>query len=60
MHVVAEIDKMKDIKQQIKVELKEHGIIHTTIEFETEDDNCNEINCEIDVEHNSEHHHHHH
>ena len=41
-------------------ELKEHGIIHTTIEFETEDDNCNEINCEIDVEHNSEHHHHHH
>jgi len=60
MHVVVDLDNMKKAKQEIKAELKEHNITHTTIEFEAEDEKCDEINCEVDVEHNSEHHHHHH
>ena len=60
MHVVVDLDNMKKIKQQIKEELKEHGIIHTTIEIETEDEECDAVKCEIDVKNNSEHHHHHH
>jgi len=60
MHVIADISDIKNIKKQIKAELKEHNITHTTIEFEAEDEKCDEINCEVDVEHNSEHHHHHH
>lgn len=60
MHVVVELNNMKKVKQQIKAELKEHNITHTTIEFETEDEQCEELGCEIAVEHNSKHHHHHH
>jgi len=60
MHVVVDLDNMKKAKQEIKAELKEHNITHTTIEFETEDEQCEEVNCEIAVEHNSGHHHHHH
>ena len=60
MHVVLDLDNMKNAKQQIKAELKEHNITHITIEFETEDEQCEEVNCEIAVEHKSEHHHHHH
>lgn len=55
MHVVSD----KNIKQLVKEELKEHGIIHSTIEIENIDEECHEEKCEVNVE-NKEHHHHHH
>ena len=36
-----------DIKEKIKEELEEHGICHSTIEFELENEKCDDKNCEI-------------
>ena len=58
MHIVASGDGKKT-KKLVKEELREHGICHTTIEFEEYDEVCEDKNCEIDHE-NLEHHHHHH
>ena len=59
MHVV--VDKYDSkIKHEIKEELHEHNIIHSTIEFEEKDEQCESINCEIKTNNNSHHHHHHH
>ena len=57
MHVVTSF-KSSDIKDNIREELKEHGITHVTIELENEKEKCSEIKCH--VEHESSHHHHHH
>ena len=54
LHVV-----VKKYDKEIKQELKEHGIGHSTIELELEEENCDNKECEIeDVE--IKHHHHHH
>jgi cobalt-zinc-cadmium efflux system protein len=49
-------------KAAIRAELAEHGITHATIETETPDEVCGEVECR--VESNGEpcggHHHHHH
>ena len=52
----------QDLKKQIKEELKEHGIVHSTIEFEIGDESCDDIECNYKdiVIHNHNHHHHHH
>lgn len=47
-----------NIKKQIKEELSEHGICHSTIELELEDETCENKTCKI--EHHEHHHHHHH
>lgn len=61
MHVVIDSkNKNTNIKDQIKEELKEHGINHTTIELESEEDICNEEECKIEVESHHSHHSHHH
>ena len=59
MHVVIE-SKNKKIKEEVKNELKEHGIIHSTIELENIDEHCLEEECIIDDEHNHKCHSHHH
>lgn len=59
MHVVTELKDTKHIRNKIKEELKEHGISHTTIEIEEQDDNCNEVECTIDTSSIDEHRHHH-
>lgn len=46
-----------NIKKQIKEELASHGICHSTIELELEDEICENKTCKID---HKEHHHHHH
>ncbi len=46
------------IKKQIKEELSEHGICHSTIELEQEFEECENKTCKI--EHKEHHHHHHH
>ena len=58
MHVVA-IENIIKIKENIREELKQHGIDHVTIEIEDKDEKCDEINCKIDENHVHHHHHHH-
>lgn len=61
MHIVTK-DSRKELKIKIKKELKEHGINHSTIELEGEDEYCDEEECEINTEqreiHNHTHYHH--
>ena len=59
MHIVAEGD-LKQIKHEVKEELKEHGVEHVTIEFEEKGEKCDNAECKIDINNTSEHHHHHH
>ena len=59
MHVVSN-NKNKKIKEEVKNELKEHGIVHSTIEFESINENCLEAECVIDTGHSHKCHHHHH
>lgn len=62
LHVVTDEDP-KRIKNAIREELSEHGIGHVTIEIETGEEHCDETQCHIDFDANSEHgayHHHHH
>jgi cobalt-zinc-cadmium efflux system protein len=59
MHVVVDCD-YKEIKHKIKDELEEHGIMHTTIEFEEKGEKCDFEECEIKKSNHSHHHHHHH
>lgn len=58
MHIVAN-DNYLLIKNKVKQELKEHGIAHSTIEFEKEDEDCQEKTCIINHRKLSHHHHHH-
>lgn len=60
MHIVAEEYDCR-IKKQIKEEMAEHGIAHTTIEMETPKEECEEKACIVkDAENHTGHHHHHH
>ena len=57
MHIVVDGD-MKKAKKLVKEELKEHGIMHTTIEIEDTEEVCEDESCKLDTEH--QHHSHHH
>ena len=59
MHIVAEGD-CKQIKNEVKEELEEHGITHSTLEFEEKDEECDSENCELKNANHEHHHHHHH
>ena len=64
MHIVTNSDPHQ-IKERIREELKEHGIDHTTLELEAEDERCHEENCHVEFNitssgHHHHHHHHHH
>ena len=59
MHVVTNANT-KEIKHKVKEELEEHGICHSTLELETEDENCEHIECTVEHHHSHSHHHHHH
>lgn len=57
LHVT--VDKYSEkIKNSIREELEEHGIIHSTIELELENESCSNKNCEIKVSDEHKHHHH--
>lgn len=61
MHVVTDLKDSKYLKDRIKEKLKEHGIAHTTIEFEEFGYECNEKECIIhEIHHHHGHHHHNH
>ncbi len=59
MHIVTDADSHK-IKEDVRKELKEHGIIHTTLELEATDESCHEKHCTVEFESAGGHHHHHH
>lgn len=57
MHVVVE-KVSKTVKDEIREELKKHGINHVTIEIETKEEKCAEAKCKIDSNFVNVHHHH--
>lgn len=57
MHIVVDCD-YKEVKLKVKEELEEHGIGHTTIEFEEKDENCDSRKCENKKVKHCNHHHH--
>lgn len=57
MHIVSD-GKNKKIKDEIKNELKDHGISHVTIEIESVNEKCHDEKCEIDGNHVKINHHH--
>jgi len=58
MHVVLTKEDIT-IKEKIREELKKHGINHVTIEIETKEETCSDINCHIETNIPSQQHHHH-
>lgn len=58
MHVVTNADGHQ-IKENVRSELKEHGICHATLELEAEGEHCHEEECKVEFEAHTVHHHHH-
>ena len=62
MHIVAK-GNFHEIKDEIRRELKEHGISHVTLEMESVGEHCHEKICRVDssaLQGHCQHHHHHH
>ncbi|MBR5314867.1 MAG: cation transporter [Clostridia bacterium] len=60
MHIVTNGDH-STVKKSVKEEMHRHGIIHTTLEIESETEQCTEKHCHTHTEcHLNGHHHHHH
>lgn len=59
MHIVTDGDPLT-VKKAVKDELQEHGIVHATLELESEDEACEEEHCHIRTDCGHHHHHHHH
>ncbi len=59
MHIVTDADPVT-VKEKVRAELKEHEIVHATLELERSDEDCGEQNCHVEVSHSGHHHHHHH
>ncbi len=59
MHIVTDFDA-HIVKENVRNFLKEKGIEHSTIEIETEDENCTHKNCKLELDLKTHHHHHHH
>lgn len=60
MHIVTNLKDTTELKNEVKKELKEHGISHTTIEIEDERYKCDEIECSGNNKAENIHNHHHH
>lgn len=58
MHIVTDQDP-HTIKDAVRNELKDHGIVHATIETESTSEVCHEKHC-LTVQHTHHHHSHHH
>lgn len=59
MHIVTDADS-REIKEKIKEELRELGIIHATLELESSEEHCSEEACLLKRDNNGNHHLHHH
>lgn len=60
MHIVTDSKDLKTLKEQIREEMLEYGVIHSTIELENNEDKCNEKVCDIKTNNSGYTHHHHH
>lgn len=60
IHVVADFKNINQIKHDIREELEEHGISHSTIEFEDKECVCDDKECKINKNNSGHNHHHHH
>lgn len=60
MHIVTKVSNVKKLKDSVKDEMREHGIVHTTIEIEGIDDCCDEKDCKVEMSTGHFGHHHHH
>jgi len=58
MHIVTKVDNLAEIKKQIREELSEHKICHAILE--TEDEVCDDTECNVELHVEEGHHHHHH
>ena len=58
MHIVTKSNNIKKIKEEIRKGLAEHGICHAILE--TEDEACEDIECNPNLHIEEGHHHHHH
>ncbi|MBE6797966.1 MAG: cation transporter [Ruminococcaceae bacterium] len=59
MHIVTNKEP-HHIKEAVREELSEHGIGHTTLELENENEHCDDKYCHVSFEAHPHHHHHHH
>ena len=59
LHVVTSVEP-HEVKDKIRAELREHGIVHATLELEEEGEHCHEAHCHVDLSECRHHHHHHH
>lgn len=59
MHVVTN-SQPHTVKESIRRKLQDKGIVHLTIEIETEDEHCHEKHCHTKTDLSEGHHHHHH
>ncbi len=59
MHIVTE-EEPQIIKEKVRKELIEHSITHATLELESDEEECSEQNCLIELSSCAGHHHHHH
>ncbi|MBQ4612331.1 MAG: cation transporter [Clostridia bacterium] len=59
MHIVTDAPAAT-IKEQVRQELAEHGIVHATLELERTDERCEETCCHPTAPHDGHRHHHHH
>ncbi len=59
MHIVSSGDFIT-VKAKVKDELKEYGIYHSTLEFETTEELCENLDCKTECTQVHSHHHHHH
>lgn len=59
MHIKTDSKNIKELKNEIKKELSEHGISHVTIEIEDSKEECNDEECEVKAIESHHHHHHH-
>ncbi len=57
MHVVTNAD-FSAVKKAVKEELHHLGIVHATLELETEDEHCAEKECTVEKGEHKHHHHH--
>ncbi len=59
MHIVTNAEHHQ-IKDEIREELRKHGVGHATLELEYENEHCHEKCCHVEFETAHKHHHHHH
>ena len=58
MHIVTKSEDVKNVKKEIREELAEHNICHAILE--TEDEVCDDVECNVEFHSEGHHHHHHH